>query len=185
MIAAAERAANERHFEHARFQVASVDRVPFEAECFDGVVSRFGIMFFPAPVEDVRELLRVVKPNRTMAFAVSVYLERNPFHDVLAHVVDRCRDSARSDSDSGSEARAERRAYHGPRGGPETCEDDQGPQLTNHPLAAAARAGSHDRIIRDVCAPAMAAPTTGGTLGGAARESRMHARVLNQRSPGS
>ena len=90
MIAAAERAANDRHFsESTRFQVASADRVPFEADRFDAVVSRFGIMFFPSPVECVREMLRVLKPNRPIVFAVWGYLERNPFHHVLAHVVDR------------------------------------------------------------------------------------------------
>lgn len=90
MIAAAEHAATDRHFsENARFQVASADRVPFEADRFDSVVSRFGIMFFPSPVDCVRELLRVLKPNRPIIFAVWGYLERNPFHHVMAHVVDR------------------------------------------------------------------------------------------------
>jgi hypothetical protein len=37
----------------------------------------------------VRELLRVLKPNRPIVFAVWGYLERNPFHHVMAHVVDR------------------------------------------------------------------------------------------------
>jgi SAM-dependent methyltransferase len=89
MIAAAQRVANERRFENARFQVASADRVPFEAARFDAVVSRFGIMFFSTPVECVRELLRVLKPNRPIVFAVWGHLERNPFHHVMAHVVDR------------------------------------------------------------------------------------------------
>jgi len=89
MIAAAERAAHDRHFENARFQVGSADRVPFEAERFHAVVSRFGIMFFPSPVECVRELLRVLKPNRPISLAVWGYIERNPFHHNLARVVDR------------------------------------------------------------------------------------------------
>lgn len=89
MIAAAQGAANDRHFDNARFHVASADGVPFEADRFDAVVSRFGIMFFPSPLECVRELLRVLKPKRRIAFAVWGYLERNPFHHVLAHVVDR------------------------------------------------------------------------------------------------
>ena len=89
MIAAADRAAKERHFENARFEVASADRLPFDNDQFDAVVSRFGIMFFSSPVEGVRELLRVLKPNRPIVFAVWGYHERNPFHYVLAHVVDR------------------------------------------------------------------------------------------------
>ena len=89
MITAAARAANNQHFENAYFEVASADRLPFETDRFDAVVSRFGIMFFPNPVECVHELLRVLKPNRPLVFAVWGYLERNPFHYVMAHVVDR------------------------------------------------------------------------------------------------
>jgi len=89
MIAAAERVAEDRHLENARFKVGSADHLPFEADYFDAVVSRFGIMFFPNPVECVRELLRVLKPNRPLVFAVWGYLERNPFHRVMAQVVDR------------------------------------------------------------------------------------------------
>jgi SAM-dependent methyltransferase len=89
MTAAAERAAIDRNFSNARFQIASADSVPFEADRFDAVVSRFGIMFFSSPVECVREMLRVLKPNRPIVFAVWGYLERNPFHHVMANVVDR------------------------------------------------------------------------------------------------
>jgi SAM-dependent methyltransferase len=89
MLAAAERAAIDQNFLNARFQVASADHLPFEADRFDAVVSKFGIMFFPSPVECVREMLRVLKPNRPIAFAVWGSLERNPFHHVMAHVVDR------------------------------------------------------------------------------------------------
>jgi SAM-dependent methyltransferase len=89
MIASAQRAANDRHFERAHFQIAFADHLPFRDEQFDAVVSRFGIMFFPSPVVSVRELLRVLKPNRPIAFAVWCSLERNPFHYVMAHVVDR------------------------------------------------------------------------------------------------
>lgn len=89
MIAAAERAAIDRNYSNARFQVASADHVPFETDTFDAVVSRFGIMFFSSPVECVRELLRVLRPNRPIVFAVWGHLERNPFHHVMAHVVDR------------------------------------------------------------------------------------------------
>lgn len=89
MIAAAERTAIDRRLSNARFQVASADRVPFEADRFDAVVSRFGIMFFSSPVDCVRELLLVLKPNRPIVFAVWGYLERNPFHHVMANVVDR------------------------------------------------------------------------------------------------
>jgi len=89
MIAAAEGAANDRHLENARFEVGTADHLPFEDDYFDAVVSRFGITFFPNPIECARELLRVLKPNRPIVFAAWSYLEQNPFHYVVAHVVDR------------------------------------------------------------------------------------------------
>jgi SAM-dependent methyltransferase len=89
MLAAGERAATDRHFLNARFQVASADHLPFETDAFDAVVSRFGIMFFPSPVECVREMLRVLKPNRPIAFAVWSGLDNNPFHYCLVRIMDR------------------------------------------------------------------------------------------------
>jgi hypothetical protein len=46
-------------------------------------------MFFPSPVDGVREMLRVLKPGRKVAFAAWSFEERNPFHQVVAQVVDR------------------------------------------------------------------------------------------------
>ena len=45
-------------------------------------------MFFPSPVEGVREILRVLKPDKKMAFAVWHFPDNNPYHYVLARVVD-------------------------------------------------------------------------------------------------
>jgi ubiquinone/menaquinone biosynthesis C-methylase UbiE len=93
MVEAARRAADHLEFRNAQFEVASADRLPFPDDTFDAVVSRFGVMFFPSPVEAVREMLRVLKPGRKLALAVWHFAERNPFHYALSRVVERYVDS--------------------------------------------------------------------------------------------
>jgi hypothetical protein len=44
-------------------------------------------------VDGVREMLRVLKPGRKLAFAVWHFAERNPFHSALSRVMDRYVDS--------------------------------------------------------------------------------------------
>jgi len=46
-------------------------------------------MFFPAPAEGLRELLRVLKPGAKLALAVWHFAEKNPFHFALSRIVDR------------------------------------------------------------------------------------------------
>src|SRR5262250_104000 len=46
MIEAARRAADRLGFSNAQFDVASVGRLPFPADTFEAVTSRFGVMFF-------------------------------------------------------------------------------------------------------------------------------------------
>jgi len=93
MVAAARRAAHSLGLKNIQFNVAFADHLPFPVETFDAVVSRFGVMFFPSPIEAVREMLRVLKPGRKLAIAVWHFAERNPFHYTLSRVVDRYVDS--------------------------------------------------------------------------------------------
>src|SRR5262245_24657365 len=88
-IEAARRLASQRSLNNVRFEVAGVDSLPYRDGHFDAVISRFGVMFFPSPVNGIREMLRVLKPGRTMSFAVWHYLDNNPFHYCLARIVDR------------------------------------------------------------------------------------------------
>ena len=89
MIEAATRAAARLSLKNVRFEVASADNLPFPDHRFDAVVSRFGVMFFPSPLNGILEMLRVMKPGRKMALAVWHFGERNPFHHDLARIVDR------------------------------------------------------------------------------------------------
>jgi len=93
MVHAARRATDHLGFRNAQFEVASADRLPFPGDTFDAVVSRFGVMFFPSPVDGVREMLRVLKPGRKLALAVWHFAENNPFHYTLARVIERFVDS--------------------------------------------------------------------------------------------
>jgi ubiquinone/menaquinone biosynthesis C-methylase UbiE len=88
MVAAARGEAKRLGLKNAKFDVAFADDLPFAANTFDAVISRFGVMFFPSPVDGVREMLRVLKPGRKLALAVWHFAERNPFHFVLSRVME-------------------------------------------------------------------------------------------------
>src|SRR6202140_3574819 len=64
MVAAARRAAARLELRNVQFDVAFAEKMPFPADTFDAVISRFGVMFFPVPVDGAREMLRVLKPGR-------------------------------------------------------------------------------------------------------------------------
>ena len=100
MVEAARRATDHLGFRNAQFDVASADRLPFPADTFDAVVSRFGVMFFPSPVDAVREMLRVLKSGRKLALAVWHLAERNPFFYTLSRVIERYVDSPPSAPDA-------------------------------------------------------------------------------------
>jgi SAM-dependent methyltransferase len=93
MVEAARREADRRALHNAKFAVAQADALPADAGSFDAVVSRFGIMFFPAPVAAIREMLRVLKPKGRIALAVWYFADTNPFHYTLSRVVERYVDS--------------------------------------------------------------------------------------------
>ena len=93
MVDAARRATDRLGLSNAKFEVASADRLPFLADTFDAVICRFGVMFFPSPVEGVREMLRVLKPGRELCLAVWHFADRNPFFYTLSRVMERFVDS--------------------------------------------------------------------------------------------
>ncbi len=94
MVEAARREGSRRKLHNTSFEVAFTESLPFPSNSFDAVVSRFGVMFFPAPAECVREMLRVLKPGGRIAMAVWHFAERNPFHYTVSQVVERYVDSA-------------------------------------------------------------------------------------------
>jgi ubiquinone/menaquinone biosynthesis C-methylase UbiE len=93
MVNASRREAGRLRCTNAQFEVASADLLPFPSNTFDAVVSRFGVMFFPSPVDAVREMLRVLKPGRKLSLAVWYSVDTNPFFHVLGRVVEKYVDS--------------------------------------------------------------------------------------------
>jgi len=89
MVEAARRESQRRELHNATFEVAFADNLPFPVNSFDAVVSRFGVMFFPSPVDSIRGWLKLLKPGGRIAMAVWHFAERNPFHHSLAQVVQR------------------------------------------------------------------------------------------------
>ena len=89
MVEAARRETARRKLRNARFEVAFTESLPFAPNSFDAVVSRFGVMFFPSPLECLRSMLRVLKPGGRIAIAVWYLAERNPFDYVVSRVVNR------------------------------------------------------------------------------------------------
>jgi len=89
MVEAARRESSRRKLQNASFEVAFSDSLPFPANTFDAAVSRFGVMFFPSPVDCVRDVLRVLKPGARIAMAVWHFAERNPFDYTVSQVVER------------------------------------------------------------------------------------------------
>jgi len=89
MVACARNESTRLGLENVQFEVATADRLPFRDNTFDAAVSRLGAMFFPSPVDGIREILRVLKPGRKLALAVWHFEEKNPFHSVLSEVMNR------------------------------------------------------------------------------------------------
>jgi ubiquinone/menaquinone biosynthesis C-methylase UbiE len=100
MVDAARRAADHRGLTNAQFEVAFADQLPFPADTFDSVICRFGAMFFPSPIDGVREMLRVLKPGRKLALAVWDFADSNPFFYAISRVIDRYVDSPPPEPDA-------------------------------------------------------------------------------------
>jgi SAM-dependent methyltransferase len=93
-------ARNEAHLAGASnigFAQCVGESLPFAAGTFDAVVCRLGVMLFPDPASAIREMLRVVKPGRTVSVAVWRHQKSNPFFYVVADVVSRYVESPRED----------------------------------------------------------------------------------------
>ncbi len=67
---------------NVRFVEADATDHPFQADAFDLVVSRFGVMFFADPEAAFRNLHRATKPGGRLAFVCWRPLRENPFATV-------------------------------------------------------------------------------------------------------
>ena len=100
MVTAAQREAARRGLTNIQFRQCLADSLPFENNTFDVVVSRLGAMFFPSPVDAFREILRVLKPEGALSFAVWYESSANPFAFIVTDVVSRYTKTEPTDPDA-------------------------------------------------------------------------------------
>jgi ubiquinone/menaquinone biosynthesis C-methylase UbiE len=78
MLAVARRKATAQGLANVTFRPGDATTLPFEANSFDAVTSRFCLMFLPEISKAVAELVRVLKPHGWVAAAVWSAPEKNP-----------------------------------------------------------------------------------------------------------
>lgn len=64
-------------------EVADGEALPVEAEAFDAVVCRLGLMLFPNPLQGLREMHRVLRPGGGISTVVFSTPDRNPCVRIL------------------------------------------------------------------------------------------------------
>jgi len=64
-------------------------KLTFPSNYFDNVVCRFGIMFFPDPTNDFKEVLRVLKPGGNITFAAWAEPAKNPWATTASSVINK------------------------------------------------------------------------------------------------
>ena|SRR5690349_6022562 len=100
MVETARAEAQRRGLTNMRLQQCAADSLPFPDNSFDVVVSRLGVMFFPDPVAAFREMLRVLRPNGRLAFAVWGKSDVNPFCYLVTRVMEQHVKSPAADPDA-------------------------------------------------------------------------------------
>lgn len=78
MLAIARRKATEQGLTNVTFRTGDATTLPFEANSFDAVTSRFCLMFLPEIPKAVAEIVRVLKPGAWASAAVWSAPEKNP-----------------------------------------------------------------------------------------------------------
>jgi len=89
MVNAARTAAESKSLHNIQFHQCGAESLPFPNQSFDAAVSRLSSMFFSEPLIAVSEILRVLKPDKKVAFLVWAPREDNPFFSVVAEILDR------------------------------------------------------------------------------------------------
>ena len=100
MVEAARRGALRRGLNNISFRQCQADSLPFDENSFDASVSRLGVMFFPDTLSALREMLRVIKPERRLSFAVWHESNVNPFAYIVTDVLSRYIDVPPQDPDA-------------------------------------------------------------------------------------
>ena len=89
MVAAAQSEALRRGLKNISFEQCLADSLPFEDDSYDAAVCRMGVMFFPDPLLGLREMLRVIKSDASLSFAVWSDSNLNPYAYIVTDVISR------------------------------------------------------------------------------------------------
>src|SRR5213592_4229493 len=100
MLESAQAEAARRGVTNIHFRQCSANDLPFETCTFDVAVGRLSAMFFADPIAAVREALRVLLEDGSVAFAVWGSSEANPFFSTVINVIDRFLEGYPQDSDA-------------------------------------------------------------------------------------
>ena len=100
MVTAAQSEALRRGVKNISFEQCLADSLPFENNSFDAAVCRMGVMFFPDPLLGLREMLRVIKSEGSLSFAVWHESNLNPFAYIVTDVISRHMVTAPADPDA-------------------------------------------------------------------------------------
>jgi ubiquinone/menaquinone biosynthesis C-methylase UbiE len=79
MLTVARRKATALGLANATFRTGDVTALPFEADSFDAVTSRFCLMFLPEIPKAAAEIARVLRPGGWVAAAVWAAPDKNPY----------------------------------------------------------------------------------------------------------
>src|SRR6266576_1646692 len=87
MLKRAEASAREAGLTCFDTRVMNAEKLEFEANAFDVVLCRLGLMFFVNPTAALAEMHRVVKPAGKVVVMVWSTAEKNPYHGIPLQVV--------------------------------------------------------------------------------------------------
>ena len=83
IVALAQARAQRAGFDHVQCRVADGEDLRVEAASFDAAVCRLGLMFFPDPLQGLREMHRVLRPGGGVCTVVFSGPHRNPCLTIL------------------------------------------------------------------------------------------------------
>lgn len=87
MVSKAQRRARAAGLEQLQCCALDMERLPFADGCFDGIVSRLGIMYTPHPERALAEARRVLRPGGRAAYLVCGPRAHNPVLRIVYDVV--------------------------------------------------------------------------------------------------
>jgi SAM-dependent methyltransferase len=89
MLNVAAEAARNEGLMNVETRVMNAENLALDANSFDAVISRNGLMLFPNPVKALTEMRRVVRLGGKVAVIVHFAQEKNPYHGIFYQIVRR------------------------------------------------------------------------------------------------